>query len=99
MSSSIITFDLSVETFCSSDQNLDKKWLELAQANINEVESNRWEVGERKIWRVPYFLPFRANILAEFKALVNKDPKSAKFLTKNFLLDDNYLLIYLRFIQ
>merc|ERR1711990_152005 len=78
MSSSMITFDISEEKFGLKDQNLDKKWLELAKVNINEVESSR------------------ANILAEFKVLLNKDPKSEKFLTKNFLLDDNYLLIYLR---
>ena len=37
----MITFDISVEKFCSNDETLDKKWLELAKANINEVESSR----------------------------------------------------------
>ena len=46
-----------------------------------------------------FILPCRANILAEFKVLVLNDPKSEKFLKQNFLLDDNYVLIYLRFIH
>ena len=42
MSSSMITFEISVEKFCLEDQGLDEKWLELAKANINEVESSRY---------------------------------------------------------
>ena len=41
MSSSMITFEISVEKFSLEDQGLDEKWLELAKANINEVESSR----------------------------------------------------------
>ena len=41
MSSSMITFDISQEKFGLNEENLDKKWLELAKANINEVESSR----------------------------------------------------------
>ena len=42
MSSSMITFEISVEKFSLEDQGLDEKWLELAKANINEVESSRY---------------------------------------------------------
>ena len=35
-----ITFDVSVDQF-GRNESLDKKWLQLAKANINEEESKR----------------------------------------------------------
>ena len=50
MSSSTITFDISVEKFSLKDQNLDEKWLDLARANINEVESSRYRKFENTLF-------------------------------------------------
>ena len=35
----------------------------------------------------------------EFKTKVNADERSKKFMSDKFLLDDSYLLIYLRYLQ
>ena len=51
-----------------------------------------------KSWKPAFWYDkvFRSSLLNDFKTLVHSDPKSVKFLTQKFLLDDKYLKIYLR---
>ena len=92
-----IIFDLVEEDFGleRSDDNLSHKWLDLAKSNINEFPDKKFN----KILKMElYFDMFlcRLSLLNDFKTLVHNNPKSAKFLTQKFLLDDQYLKIYLR---
>ena len=94
-----IIFDLIEEDFGleRSDDKLPQKWLDLAKSNINEYPDKKFTRKTLKLFFILYNkLLFRLSLLNDFKTMVHSDPKSSKFLTEKFLLDEQYLKIYLR---
>jgi len=75
-----IIFDLVEEDF-----GLEKSDDNLSHKWLDLAKSNINEFPDKKL-----------SLLNDFKTLVHNNPKSAKFLTQKFLLDDQYLKIYLR---